>query len=366
VKRTRDEESEASAVAQQLEAAAQEGSDDSRKLKALSAVTAAIDSSDEQYEAQKVLVGGGALAVLAELLSDESAAVSVAAADALLHLTQHSPAAIDRLLLGGNFTMGNPESVSFNPVQSDVLDHGIIPTLVKLQFEGSEEQQDAAFAALAALGAYNRGNKLSQLHELVRRLIDGQSKAAPLVEAVLDSMDFKDDVAVVLDQALGTILGTLSSGSSQEQQAAASLLGVVLAKRPSIADFLVAEGALENVVSLLLTGDAETADVAVAAVWGLVKGNQRLLRAGSTDLGVAGTELVPPLLNILQRTQDDVPDVDGETEEDEEGGGSDNGEAAAALLRALARADPTVMSLLKEDKDAPAAATVAPSRCAIM
>lgn len=63
---------------------------------ALSAVTAAIDSSDEQYEAQKVLVGGGALAVLAELLSDESAAVSVAAADALLHLTQHSPAAIDR------------------------------------------------------------------------------------------------------------------------------------------------------------------------------------------------------------------------------------------------------------------------------
>lgn len=35
------------------------------------------------------------------------------------------------------------------------------------------------------------------------------------MEAVLDSMDFKDDVAVVLDQALGTILGTLSSGSSQ-------------------------------------------------------------------------------------------------------------------------------------------------------
>lgn len=33
MKRTRDEESEASAVAQQLEAAAQEGSDDSRKLK---------------------------------------------------------------------------------------------------------------------------------------------------------------------------------------------------------------------------------------------------------------------------------------------------------------------------------------------
>lgn len=69
---------------------------------------------------------------------------------------------------------------------------------------------------------------------------------------------------------------------------------------------------------------------------------------------------------VVLSSQDDVPDVDGETKEDEEGGGSDNGEAAAALLRALARADPTVMSLLKEDKDAPAAATVAPSRCAIM
>ena len=47
---------------------------------------------------------------------------------------------------------------------------------MRLQFEGSSEQQDAAFTALAALGAYNRGNKLSQLHELVRRLIDGQAK----------------------------------------------------------------------------------------------------------------------------------------------------------------------------------------------
>ncbi len=40
----------------------------------------------------------------------------------------------------------------------------------------------------------------------------------------------------------------------QEQQSAASLLGVVLAKRPGIADFLVKEGALENLVSLLLSG----------------------------------------------------------------------------------------------------------------
>ena len=53
--------------------------------------------------------------------------------------------------------------------------------LVRLQFEGSDKQQDAAFAALAALGTYNRGSKLSQLHELVRRLIDGQSKVCALL-----------------------------------------------------------------------------------------------------------------------------------------------------------------------------------------
>lgn len=58
---------------------------------------------------------------------------------------------------------------------------------MKLQFEGSEEQQDAAFAALAALGAYNRGNKLSQLHELVRRLIDGQSKVDCLYLRICDA-----------------------------------------------------------------------------------------------------------------------------------------------------------------------------------
>lgn len=40
----------------------------------------------------------------------------------------------------------------------------------------------------------------------------------------------------------------------QDQRAAASLLGVVLAKRPSIADFLVAEGALAASVQLLLKG----------------------------------------------------------------------------------------------------------------
>lgn len=56
----------------------------------------------------------------------------------------------------------------------------VCSTLVRLQFEGDGQQADAAFAALAALGTYNRGNKLAALHELVRRLIDGDAKARTL------------------------------------------------------------------------------------------------------------------------------------------------------------------------------------------
>lgn len=59
-------------------------------------MAAAIDRGDEQYEAQKLLVQGGVLAALAELMDDRVEAVSVAAAHALLQLTQHSPAVIDR------------------------------------------------------------------------------------------------------------------------------------------------------------------------------------------------------------------------------------------------------------------------------
>lgn len=47
---------------------------------------------------------------------------------------------------------------------------------MKQQFEDGGQQADAAFAALAALNSYNRTNKLATLHELVRRLIDGDEK----------------------------------------------------------------------------------------------------------------------------------------------------------------------------------------------
>jgi hypothetical protein len=48
-------------------------------------------------------------------------------------------------------------------------------------------------------------------------------------------------------------------------------------------------------------GDQQTADVAVAAVWGLVKGNQKLLRPEAEALGAPGTALAGPLLDIVLR-----------------------------------------------------------------
>lgn len=361
-KRARAEESDAAAAAQQLEAAAESNGDVSRKTKALQAVAACIDPADEQYEAQKELAAGGVLNALATLLKDPSAAVSAAAADTLLQVTQTSPAVLNRLYIGGNFTLGNPDSVSYNPVQSEVSELGIISTLVDLQFEGAESQSDAAFAALAALGTYNRGNKLAALHELVRRLIDGNDKAVPLVEVLLDGLEFKDDVAVVLDQALAPLLGSLSGGGGgAEKRPAAALLGTILDKRPGIADFLVAEGALKTVVQLFVKGDAQTADTAVHALWGLVKNNQRLLRPEAEALGVSGTSLVAPLWDIIVKAKDDVPDVDDENDDPAaDASGADNSDEALLLLRALARADADVDQKIKGTEAAPAA------RCCIM
>jgi len=43
----------------------------------------------------------------------------------------------------------------------------------------------------------------------------------------------------------------------------------------------------------------ETGDAAVTALWLLVRGNPRLLRPDAEALGVAGTDLVKPLQEII-------------------------------------------------------------------
>jgi hypothetical protein len=61
------------------------------------------------------------------------------------------------------------------------------------------------------------------------------------------------------------------------------------------------DGRSSNEARLSFAGDQQTADVAVAAVWGLVKGNQKLLRPEAEALGAPGTALAGPLLDIVLR-----------------------------------------------------------------
>lgn len=376
-KRSRDEDT-VIVLATQLEAAADDISqsvngDHKRILQAMTAVEASIDPSDEHYQSQTSLATSNVASVLSKLLDAKSETVSIAAARTLRLIFQHSPAVMDRLAVGGNFTMGSPENVNFNPVQSDI-EPATITSLVRLQFEGSSEQQSEAFSTLGALNVYNRGNKLVHLRELILRIIDGQTQAYSLAEAMIDGMELKDDVTVVVDQALTPLLKVLVDGTSEEQRPAVSLLGVIIAKRPTISEFLVAEGALRAAAALLASGDPMTSDTAVSAVWGLVKDNLKLLRPESEALGLPAASLVAPLTDIMKRSEVDSPETEGHDglrgRDSIEGlvTGADNGETAAALFKALAQADPSIRKTIQADSasNTDAAAADKPARCSIM
>jgi hypothetical protein len=74
------------------------------------------------------------------------------------------------------------------------------------------------------------------------------------LEDMLAGLDVRDDMAVLLDQALSPALTFLRSGSASEKLDAATLLGSICEKRPGAAGFLVAEGALPAVTQLLISG----------------------------------------------------------------------------------------------------------------
>jgi hypothetical protein len=74
------------------------------------------------------------------------------------------------------------------------------------------------------------------------------------LEDMLAGLDVRDDMAVLLDQALSPALTFLCSGSASEKLDAATLLGSICEKRPGAAGFLVAEGALPAVTQLLISG----------------------------------------------------------------------------------------------------------------
>lgn len=67
--------------------------------------------------------------------------------------------------------------------------------------------------------------------------------------------------------------------------------------------FLTSEGALAEVVALLLEGDSAAQDAAVHTAWLLVKGNKGALHPDAEALGVAGEKLIGPLTAIIEAGQ---------------------------------------------------------------
>lgn len=78
------------------------------------------------------------------------------------------------------------------------------------------------------------------------------------LEELIAGLDIRDDMAVLLDQALSPTLTFLRSGDEGEKLDAVTLLGSICEKRSGAAAFLVAEGALPAVAQLLIAGEAGT------------------------------------------------------------------------------------------------------------
>ena len=86
-------------------------------LQALDKVISLVDPADEQYCAQRALVGGDAAFFITELLADPAAAVR--AAEAVAALTHHSAEAQARLTAGALVSLDSRvERVGLNPCQS--------------------------------------------------------------------------------------------------------------------------------------------------------------------------------------------------------------------------------------------------------
>eukprot|EP00882_Tetradesmus_deserticola_P000747 GHRQ01000815.1.p1 GENE.GHRQ01000815.1~~GHRQ01000815.1.p1 ORF type:complete len:385 (+),score=179.94 GHRQ01000815.1:178-1332(+) len=380
-KRDREETDVATAV-QEVEASF--GRDADMKIKALGGLTHLVDTSDEGYAVQREAVESGALTVLMRLLEDDSDIVRIQAAKALTVLTQHSRTAKARMAVGRTTGFSHtPEKVALNPVQENVQElNGVFNLLTNMRFGDSADLQAAGTAALTAVCSLNRANTLAALRELVHRLLQHEPKALLALEDMLAGLDVRDDMAVLLDQALSPALSFLHSGSGSEKLDAATLLGSICEKRPGAAGFLVAEGALPAVAALLNSGDLPSSDAAARTLWLLVKDNKRLLSPVKGALGVPGSTLIDALLTLAEASADQQEAEDeaagqeeGDAEGDEDEAAKEAGEAAKAadakvavefgdeallLLRALSAQDGDVREQLAGQSE------VLGSRCAIM
>ncbi|GMH42719.1 hypothetical protein BSKO_10638 [Bryopsis sp. KO-2023] len=316
------------------------------KTTALQAIRSAVDPKDEAYDSQRLMVSEGVVDLLVRLLEDADSGVVCEAALTLAALTANSQSVMIRLKdLGFGERV---EQLSFNPVQASLEEAQGIRKLVDLLYSESASVQEAAQEALMSASSYNHDVKLSYLSCLVSDLRNDNKASLRRLDWLVSGMEIRDDAAVVLDQAILPLLKVLEDESVNLD--AVTLLGTIAEERPAAGAFLCDEGALPPIAQMIISGEARLRDAGVHALWQIIKKNKKVLQPGREMLGVEGTALVQPLLDIIQSAG---------VESDTDDKGFDNSDEALLILKALAEQDPSVRESVKE-------LDLEPSRCTLM
>lgn len=353
LKRRRSENAEIDLLCSELEGSV--GREDHIVTQRLRDLVDAIDPTDSSYEAQKRIASDSLVSALMRLLEEDGESVKAETARAIAALTAHSNDARHRLSgLKKTTTMEVVEKASLNPIQSFVAEtDGLIGELLTMKFSEDPEVSEAGEDALNALSAYNRDAQLAILQEAVHRLQTGEPKALEAVDGLITGLEVRDDVEVLLDQALQPVMSFLRSGTASEKFDAVTLLGSLLEARSSAAKFLLAEGALAAVAALLVKGDLQTCDAAAHTAWLLVRDAKRMLSPAKDALGVAGTQLVEPLMAVVKAGAE-AEEAEAEAgadfpEEEPEEDSVENSDDALLLLKALASQDPEVRAAIADE-----------------
>ncbi|CAD7703684.1 unnamed protein product [Ostreobium quekettii] len=349
------------ALVSALESARQSGTAD-QKIAALKAVREAINPVDDSYLVQKDLATEGAVEAVVGMLGEGDEAVAVEAAGAVGALVAHSETVSVRLRHGREVGYGGrPDQVSFNPVQGTLEEVQGVRKLVDLLFGQSASAKDAAYDALMSACSYNHENKLAFLRALLGRLLDGRAEALEFLDTLMAGLEMTDDVAVVLDQALMPVLKIAKAAEGREKVDAVVLLGTICEERPAASAFLVGEGLLQPLAQMIITGDTRARDAAVHTMFQVIRKNKRVLGRGEEVLGVKGSSLVDPLIQIVQAP------APAEGQEDGNPKGFDSSDEAALVLKALAEQDPASREQVEEWKRTrPQGLDPEPGRCPIM
>jgi hypothetical protein len=81
-------------------------------------------------------------------------------------------------------------------------------------------------------------------------------QAVELLDTLVSGMEMKDDLAVILDQALLKLIELIDEEGSSAQASAAALLATIVEKRPAVADFIRNKGGLTATAQLLKSGES--------------------------------------------------------------------------------------------------------------